>query len=624
MREAAHFDLILVLSRLRRFDDLIAEADRYLDRLRPGVETELNGVALHRTRLLIVALAAALVADASAAKWEKLTAAASPRAEYMDGDSFHVRHGNKESIFRLYFVDAPEMDERVPGPHGRPGRVLEDLEGGRAQARAPREELHRRALGPGFTVYTQWQDAGGQSSQPRYFAVVRIGKKDLAELLVSAGLARVYGASVDLPYGGSGDSFFSRLRGLESRARSKRRGAWSDVAALPEEEDEKAPLPPPAWVEDRSTNTWNNVPTVAFLRAEAYVNLERFEEAEPELRALLTRYPDHVQKPRIEFYLALSMAMQERFAEGDQSFRAVDARPSQRSAVRRGRSTGCRSRSTTDGDFPRASRCSNDFAAKYPLSVYTPEAEYRAALCRYATEDYKGCGLDLGGWLQKHPGHYFRWEAQVIRGDALAAMGSSRRRRRTTGRSTAEAGPFYYLALTQAREDVQGARDGEGFRRDGRRVRRVHQGAAGFRQHRGRGVPGRLGAPAGRARGRGAEAVLGHDRTVRQRPRVGGLRADAPRSLRAVSRARGGHVRAGFPKRYDQAMQEGRRTLASRLRAGEGLAGGDAGGQAARGAGDGADGSARTRSGPSRWRFWARPACRRGARRMPSRGSSGS
>ena len=35
LREAAHFDLVLVLSRLRRFDDLIAEADRYLDRYDP-------------------------------------------------------------------------------------------------------------------------------------------------------------------------------------------------------------------------------------------------------------------------------------------------------------------------------------------------------------------------------------------------------------------------------------------------------------------------------------------------------------------------------------------------------------------------------------------------------------
>jgi hypothetical protein len=27
-----------------------------------------------------------------------------------DGDSFHVRMGRKETIFRLYFVDAPETD----------------------------------------------------------------------------------------------------------------------------------------------------------------------------------------------------------------------------------------------------------------------------------------------------------------------------------------------------------------------------------------------------------------------------------------------------------------------------------------------------------------------------------
>ncbi|MBU1693860.1 MAG: tetratricopeptide repeat protein [Verrucomicrobia bacterium] len=35
IRETAHFDLVLCLSRLRRFDDLIAEADRYLDRYDP-------------------------------------------------------------------------------------------------------------------------------------------------------------------------------------------------------------------------------------------------------------------------------------------------------------------------------------------------------------------------------------------------------------------------------------------------------------------------------------------------------------------------------------------------------------------------------------------------------------
>lgn len=35
IREAGHFDLILSISRLRRFDELIAEADRYLDRYDP-------------------------------------------------------------------------------------------------------------------------------------------------------------------------------------------------------------------------------------------------------------------------------------------------------------------------------------------------------------------------------------------------------------------------------------------------------------------------------------------------------------------------------------------------------------------------------------------------------------
>ena len=31
-----------------------------------------------------------------------------------DGDSFHVSAGEKEYLFRLYFVDAPETDEMTP------------------------------------------------------------------------------------------------------------------------------------------------------------------------------------------------------------------------------------------------------------------------------------------------------------------------------------------------------------------------------------------------------------------------------------------------------------------------------------------------------------------------------
>ena len=47
---------------------------------------------------------------AAAAKWEKLEDCVLADG-YMDGDSFHVRHNNKDDIIRLYFVDTPETDK---------------------------------------------------------------------------------------------------------------------------------------------------------------------------------------------------------------------------------------------------------------------------------------------------------------------------------------------------------------------------------------------------------------------------------------------------------------------------------------------------------------------------------
>ncbi|HOU22587.1 MAG TPA: hypothetical protein PKX16_10250, partial [Kiritimatiellia bacterium] len=40
VREAGHFDLILAISRLRRFDDLVLEADRYLATYDPAGKWE--------------------------------------------------------------------------------------------------------------------------------------------------------------------------------------------------------------------------------------------------------------------------------------------------------------------------------------------------------------------------------------------------------------------------------------------------------------------------------------------------------------------------------------------------------------------------------------------------------
>ena len=46
-----------------------------------------------------------------------------------DGDSFHVRVNEKDYLFRLYFVDAPETDS------ANPARLIEQAKPGRSRTR---------------------------------------------------------------------------------------------------------------------------------------------------------------------------------------------------------------------------------------------------------------------------------------------------------------------------------------------------------------------------------------------------------------------------------------------------------------------------------------------------------
>lgn len=418
-----------------------------------------------RTSLSGCLFAAAVLwaTTAAGAKWQKLNNCQLVTDKYMDGDSFHVRHGNKDYIFRLYFVDSPETDRNLTDRIAEQAAYwnITDMRVIRLGKRAG--QFTARALKPGFTVYTQWEDAGGASDQPRFFGVVKIGNDDLAEMLVEEGLARVYGATTPLPDGTSIDTFFQRLRQLESRAKSRKIGGWTDAdteIALEEDEEaaatEEAPEEPPAVV-------WPNVPVVAFLRAEAYINTERFEEAEDEMRALLRRFPDHVQKPRIEFYLALSIAMQERFEESSQLFRDWLARypndimaPEVRYWLPISLFYG--------GEYAEALPLFTDYVKNYPMSVYAPEAGYRAALCRYSIEDFEGASRDLNAWVAANPDHYFIWEALVTLGDSFAALGDLQRAKETYLRVGKDAGAFYYMALTQASKVFKALGTPEDFR----------------------------------------------------------------------------------------------------------------------------------------------------------------
>jgi endonuclease YncB( thermonuclease family) len=141
-----------------------------------------------------------------------------------DGDSFHViLPDQKELVFRLYFVDAPE-EERVYAD-----RIAEQaayfgistdaaVEIGREAS-----EFTKEALAKPLTIYTRWRRALGRSALWRYYAIVVTGDgHDLNELLVSNGLARIYGTRTPLPDGRNSREYLAHLRELESDRDEKR------------------------------------------------------------------------------------------------------------------------------------------------------------------------------------------------------------------------------------------------------------------------------------------------------------------------------------------------------------------------------------------------------------------
>ena len=144
-----------------------------------------------------------------------------------DGDSFHVRHGRNEYIFRLYFVDTPESDGQIPE------RVRQQAEHwnmstqdvvrlGRTAA-----DFTRKVLRGEFTVLTRFEDAMGQSRLKRFYAVVTAENESLDEALIRNGLAGVYGEIVDLPDGTPARDHVQRLKALEREARKQKAGGWA-------------------------------------------------------------------------------------------------------------------------------------------------------------------------------------------------------------------------------------------------------------------------------------------------------------------------------------------------------------------------------------------------------------
>lgn len=167
------------------------------------------------------------------AGWEKLENCRLASGEYMDGDSFHVLHGGKNHIFRLYFVDCAETDGAFPK---RVQDQMEDfgLSNEQAVFKAGEQagEFTKKMLSGPFTVLTKWEDARGNSRQKRYYAVILIGSKNLAEELARAGWARAYGMPADYPNAVRGKQFRDSLRRLQANAIRGKLGAFAGTSRV--------------------------------------------------------------------------------------------------------------------------------------------------------------------------------------------------------------------------------------------------------------------------------------------------------------------------------------------------------------------------------------------------------
>lgn len=167
------------------------------------------------------------VLPVQARSWRYLDGMELEESSGNDGDSFHTKRKRTRYVLRLYFVDSPETDDRFPE------RVKEQAEyfgvtpaqavaGGKKAVAFTNRLLAEKP----FEVWTKYLDAQGSTRQGRIFAMVKVGDRWLCELLVEAGLARIYGVRDELPDGTSERLHLMRLRALEKEAKREKRGLW--------------------------------------------------------------------------------------------------------------------------------------------------------------------------------------------------------------------------------------------------------------------------------------------------------------------------------------------------------------------------------------------------------------
>ncbi|MEP6955689.1 MAG: helix-hairpin-helix domain-containing protein [Chthoniobacterales bacterium] len=176
--------------------------------------------------LLLLLLVCSSSSLRAADTWQELKNCKLLPNQSNDADSFHVKTGGKEYIFRLYFVDAPETEMSVAGRVEEQAKYFAITPEQTVQLGDLGKKFSQEKLAQPFTVRTCLQDARGRSQLPRYFAFIQTTEGDLGELLVANGLARVYGAAAVVEGLSSPEREWQKLHGLEEKAKGEKVGAW--------------------------------------------------------------------------------------------------------------------------------------------------------------------------------------------------------------------------------------------------------------------------------------------------------------------------------------------------------------------------------------------------------------
>ena len=153
-----------------------------------------------------------------------------------DGDSFFVRHGDREFELRLYFADCAEKyySDRCEAQRELVKDQASDFGGLNidetvALGQEAKEKVNTLLARRSFTIHTTWERVYGGE---RYHGFVELPEPSgestlyLCEWLVREGLARIHTGGAPAPDGRSERAMRNHLKELETQARNSHSGAW--------------------------------------------------------------------------------------------------------------------------------------------------------------------------------------------------------------------------------------------------------------------------------------------------------------------------------------------------------------------------------------------------------------